>query len=45
MRIKSQWQIKTGSSRGTHQELAAQAGLYQDFLCARKEASGWKLAK
>lgn len=31
--------------RGTHQELAAQAGLYQDFLCARKEASGWKLAK
>lgn len=29
--------------RGTHEELAAVPGLYQDFLNARKEAIGWKL--
>lgn len=30
--------------RGTHQELEAQPGLYADFLKAREEAIGWKLA-
>ena len=30
--------------RGTHAELAGQPGLYRDFLDARKEAAGWKLA-
>ena len=30
--------------RGTHVELAGQPGLYRDFLDARKEAAGWKLA-
>ncbi len=29
--------------RGTHEQLAAVPGLYQDFLNARKEAIGWKL--
>ena len=29
---------------GTHAELAAQEGLYADFLHAREEAAGWKLA-
>ena len=29
--------------RGTHQELAGQPGLYQDFLNTRKKAAGWKL--
>lgn len=31
--------------RGTHRELAAVPGLYQDFLNARKEAIGWKLGR
>lgn len=31
--------------RGTHEELAAVPGLYQDFLNARKEAIGWKLGE
>lgn len=30
--------------RGTHEQLAAEAGLYQDFLTAREKAAGWKLA-
>ena len=30
--------------KGTHAELAGQDGLYRDFLNARKEATGWKLA-
>lgn len=30
--------------KGTHDELAGQDGLYRDFLDARKEAAGWKLA-
>ena len=30
--------------KGTHDELAEQDGLYRDFLDARKEAAGWKLA-
>ncbi|MDO4354932.1 MAG: ABC transporter ATP-binding protein [Clostridia bacterium] len=30
--------------RGTHAELAAQEGLYADFLNARREAIRWKLA-
>lgn len=30
--------------RGTHEELAGKPGLYADFLNARKEAVGWKLA-
>lgn len=30
--------------KGNHQELAEQAGLYRDFLNARKEAASWKLA-
>lgn len=29
--------------KGTHQELAGQPGLYQDFLEARKKAAGWKM--
>ena len=29
--------------KGTHGELAAQPGLYRDFLDARREAAGWKL--
>lgn len=29
---------------GTHEQLAAQKGVYSDFLNARKEAVGWKLA-
>ena len=30
--------------RGTHTELSERPGLYRDFLDARKEAAGWKLA-
>ena len=30
--------------RGTHEQLAAEAGLYQNFLIAREKAAGWKLA-
>ena len=30
--------------RGTHAELSEKPGLYRDFLNARKEAAGWKLA-
>lgn len=30
--------------RGTHRELAAQPGIYSEFLGARREAIGWKLA-
>ena len=30
--------------KGTHQELAGKPGLYADFLNARREAAGWKLA-
>ena len=30
--------------RGTHEELQDQPGLYADFISARKEAAGWKLA-
>ena len=29
--------------RGTHDQLAAERGLYQDFICAREEAVQWKL--
>ena len=29
--------------RGTHEQLAAEPGLYQDFICARQEAVQWKL--
>ena len=29
--------------RGTHKQLAAEKGLYQDFICAREEAVQWKL--
>ncbi len=32
------------TQRGTHEELAGQKGLYADFLAAREEATGWKLA-
>ena len=32
------------AQKGTHDELAGQDGLYRDFLDARKEATGWKLA-
>ena len=31
--------------QGTHQELAAQPGIYADFLTQRKQAIGWKLGK
>ena len=30
--------------KGTHEELQGQKGLYADFLNARREAAGWKLA-
>ena len=30
--------------RGTHLELIQQKGLYADFVAARQEAIGWKLA-
>lgn len=30
--------------RGTHKELAGQPGIYSEFLNARREAIGWKLA-
>lgn len=30
--------------QGTHEELAGQSGIYSEFLNARKEAIGWKLA-
>lgn len=32
------------TQRGTHETLAKQPGLYADFLKAREEAAGWKLA-
>ncbi len=32
------------AERGTHAELLEKPGLYRDFLNARKEAAGWKLA-
>lgn len=32
------------TQRGTHEMLAKQPGLYADFLKAREEAAGWKLA-
>ena len=32
------------AQKGTHDELSGQDGLYRDFLDARKEAAGWKLA-
>lgn len=37
--------ISDGSiiQRGTHKELAVQAGIYQDFVNIRKETSGWIL--
>ena len=31
--------------RGTHAEVIQQSGLYADFISARKEAIGWKLAE
>ena len=31
--------------RGTHAELIRQNGLYADFVSARQEAIGWKLAQ
>ena len=31
--------------QGTHRELAAQPGMYADFLTQRKQAIGWKLGK
>ena len=31
--------------QGTHRELAAQSGIYADFLTQRKKAIGWKLGK
>ncbi len=30
--------------QGTHEQLAAQEGLYKDFIDARQKAAGWKLA-
>ena len=32
------------AQKGTHDELSGQDGLYRDFLDARKESAGWKLA-
>ena len=32
------------SEQGTHDELIAKAGIYQDFVNIRKKASGWSLA-
>ena len=32
------------SEQGTHDELMAKAGIYQDFINIRKKASGWSLA-
>ena len=32
------------SEQGTHDELMAKAGIYQDFVNIRKKASGWSLA-
>ncbi len=28
---------------GTHEELLARPGIYQNFIAARREAVGWKL--
>ncbi len=36
--------IKFGKPDATHEELAAEDGLYKDFLNAREKAAGWKLA-
>ena len=30
--------------QGTHEQLAAEDGLYKEFLNAREAAAGWKLA-
>ena len=32
------------SEQGTHDELIAKAGIYQDFVNIRKKSSGWSLA-
>ena len=32
------------SEQGTHDELMAKAGIYQDFVNIRKKSSGWSLA-
>ena len=32
------------SEQGTHDELMAKAGIYQNFVNIRKKSSGWSLA-
>ena len=32
------------SEQGTHDELMAKAGIYQDFVNIREKSSGWSLA-